>query len=230
MSVKPGRSSRDEQSALTERRVRFEVVAHLEELDAVGAPRELDDVKPARVATEEPHGPPPASARPRLTREREAGLLRRAVGEHGVLHRHLQRRVDGLDRDGVHRDQVRKVLLQRALHEELRRGRERAAVRLEDKGQQAGAEVGAHHALAGRGEQHLLDEVADVIGRAGGCGAAAAVEMVGMIQRRHGIGSRQVASTRICAITGSIGVPVSFIAPMPPGQAAWKAGLSPPMR
>ena len=73
--------------------------------------------------------------------------------------------------------------------------------------EQAGAEVGPHHALAGRGEQHLLDQVADVVGVAGRRGAAAAVEVVGEVERRHAR-PLQVASTRVCATTGSIGVPV----------------------
>ena len=37
------------------------------------------------------------------------------------------------------------------------------AVRREDQLQQAAAEVRALHALAGRGEEHLLDQVADVL-------------------------------------------------------------------
>ena len=38
--------------------------------------------------------------------------------------------------------------------------------------------------------------------------AAAAVEVVGVVERLHRVGSRQVASTRVCATSGSIGVPV----------------------
>src|SRR4051812_43503464 len=45
----------------------------------------------------------------------------------------------------------------------------------EDELQQAAAEVGAVHPLAGRGEQHLLDQVADVVVVAGLAGAAAVV-------------------------------------------------------
>ena len=77
------------------------------------------------------------------------------------------------------RDQVAEPLLQRALHEELRRRRELGAVGREHELHEAAAEVGPHHALAGRGEQHLLDEAADVRRFVGFGGAAAAVELVG---------------------------------------------------
>ena len=80
--------------------------------------------------------------------------------------------------------------------------------------EQAAAEVRPHHALARRGEQHLLDQVADVVVGVGGRGAAAAVDVVGEVDtvstRAH------VASTRVCATTGIIGVPV--------GDAGRRAG------
>ena len=82
------------------------------------------------------------------------------------------------------------------------------AVGLEHEREQAGAEVRAHHALAGRGEQHLLDQVADVIELVRRGAAAAAVEVVGVVERWHRIGSGQVARTRVCADTGTIGLPV----------------------
>ena len=65
---------------------------------------------------------------------------------------------------------------------ELRGRGELGAVRREDELQQAAAEVGPLHALARRGEQHLLDQVADVRVVVGLRGAAAAVELVGKAQ------------------------------------------------
>ena len=59
--------------------------------------------------------------------------------------------------------QVAEPLLERALDEELGRRRELVAVRREDELQQAAAERRAVDPLAGRREQHLLDQVADVV-------------------------------------------------------------------
>ena len=98
--------------------------------------------------------------------------------------------------------------MQRGLDQHLRGRGERHRVRLEHQRQQPRAEIRPHHPLALHREQHLLDQVADVIGarRSWPCGRG----------RRNDRGSRvrahavppQVASTRVCATTGSIGVPV----------------------
>ena len=96
------------------------------------------------------------------------------------------------------------LLLQRALDEVLRRGDELRPARLEDEREQPAAELGPHHALARRGEEHLLDQVAQVVVRVGSGGAAATVDVVREIDVDH------VASTRGWAITGSIGVPVGM--------------------
>ena len=82
------------------------------------------------------------------------------------------------------------LLLQRPLDEVLRRRDELRPARLEDQAEQAAAEVGPHHALARRREEHLLDQVAQVVVGARGRGAAAAVDVVGKVEVRH------VASTR----------------------------------
>src|SRR5262245_57601159 len=83
----------------------------------------------------------------------------------------------------------------------LRRRDELRSARLEDEAEQPAAEVGPHHALAGRGEEHLLDQVAEVIVGAGRRGATAPVDVVREVDVRH------VARTRVWEKTGSIGVP-----------------------
>ena len=105
--------------------------------------------------------------------------------------------------DRLDRDQVAELLLQRALDEVLGRGDELGPARLEDEREQAAAEVGPHHALARRGEEHLLDQVAQVVVGARARGPAAAVDVVGEVDLGH------VASTRGWAERGSIGVPVA---------------------
>ena len=86
--------------------------------------------------------------------------------------------------------------------------------------QQAAAEVRPHHALARRGEQHLLDEVAHVpvvVGRPR-CGPGR--------RRDHGKSSvaAHVATTRGCTTSGSIGVPVGVVTELP----VWIATGIPP--
>ena len=75
-------------------------------------------------------------------------------GEHGFLD------VGG---DRLHADVVAEPLLQRGLHGELSGRGHLHAVGCEGKLQQAAAEVGQVDALAGRGEEHLLDELAHVV-------------------------------------------------------------------
>src|SRR5262249_3442535 len=82
-------------------------------------------------------------------------------------------------------DQVAEPLLQRALDEELGRAHQLVAQRREDELEQAAAEARPVHALAGRREEHLLDEVSDVLGLGGRCGASAGVDPEGGRDRRH---------------------------------------------
>src|SRR5262249_50663312 len=110
-----------------------------------------------------------------------------------------------VDLDRLDRDQAAELLLERALDEVLRRGDQLGAARLEDKPEQAASEVGAHDALSGRGEEHLLDQVAQVVIGAGRRGSPAPVDVVREVDV-----ARHVASTRTCAETGSIGVPVGM--------------------
>src|SRR5215213_8962484 len=81
--------------------------------------------------------------------------------------------------------QLAQPLLQRALNQELGRGGELVAVGREDELHQAAPEIRAVHALAGRGEEHLLDHVADVVFVARARRAPAAVEPVRIIYMAH---------------------------------------------
>ena len=78
---------------------------------------------------------------------------------------HHQPLVLGSHLDGLDLDLVGQPLLERALDQHLRRGREHLAAGREDQRLQPAAEVGPVDALAGVGEQHLADQVADVLGR-----------------------------------------------------------------
>ena len=116
--------------------------------------------------------------------------LARAAAADDVLHRHAQRRVLGFDAHGLDDDQIAEPLLQRALHEHLRGRRQHVAVGREHQLQQAAAEIRPHDALARAGEQHLLDQIANVIGVAGLRRAAAAIEPIGKIDVGHGLHPR----------------------------------------
>ena len=132
-SAKPGRSSRTNSVRWRGRRG-FEVVADLEEFDAVGRAAELDDFEPAKVAAVNLMAPPPAARS-----SRRAWCRRQDGVSHGrpAAPRRCSRP------HGVHGDQVREVLLQRALHEDLGGGGKRGAVGLEHQRQQARAEIRA---------------------------------------------------------------------------------------
>ena len=77
----------------------------------------------------------------------------------------VTRNVDvlGFDLHRLDDDQIAEPLLQRALNEELRGRGQRVAVGRKHELHQAAAEVGPVDPLARRGEQHLLDQVADVL-------------------------------------------------------------------
>src|SRR5438093_4531039 len=90
--------------------------------------------------------------------------------------------LERLDLDTLDGDLLLEPLLQRALYEQLRRRRQRARVRAEEERLQATAEVGPVDALARAREEHLEDEVADVIVVSGHAGAPAAVEVEGDVE------------------------------------------------
>jgi hypothetical protein len=130
VSAKPGPQQANEQRSLAQRLDRLEQVAHLEELDRVGAAELLQHLEPAHVAAELPHDALRSG-------HREAGLLEAAVLEDAVDDGHLQGRVERLDVHRLDRDQVGEMALQSALDQELRGRRDHRAVRLEDELQQA---------------------------------------------------------------------------------------------
>ena len=105
-------------------------------------------------------------------------------------------------------DQIAEPLLQRALNEELRGRGQLVAVGREDELHQAAAEVGPVDPLARRGEQHLLDQVADVRVVVGLGRAAARVEVKWKIELAHS------PLTRVCVENNISGVPVG-------AQIAW---------
>src|SRR5262245_7134620 len=102
-----------------------------------------------------------------------------------VLRRDAKRRVFALDLDRLDFDQVAEPLLQRALHEESHGGGELIAIWREDQLHQPTAEVRAVDALAGRGEENLLDQIADVRVAVGRRRAPASVEMIWVINAGH---------------------------------------------
>jgi hypothetical protein len=88
------------------------------------------------------------------------------------------------------------------LHKELRRGRELRAVRREDELIHTAAERGTIYPFARRREQHLLDQIANVIVRRRVRSAAAIIETEWIIHVAH------VAMTRVCVRITVNGVPV----------------------
>src|SRR5215208_580843 len=92
--------------------------------------------------------------------------------------------------------------LERALDQMLGCGDELRSARLEYERQQPAAEVRPHDALARRGEEHLLDQVAQVVVVARAGRPATTVHVEGEIDLRG-----HVASTRGWKETGRSGVP-----------------------
>src|SRR5262245_54780980 len=113
-----------------------------------------------------------------LDRPREAGLQALAVALEGVGDGDEELAVLVLDADGIDGDEVPQPLVQRGLRQVLQGGGELAAVGGEDRLQHAGAEVRPVDPLPRRGEQDLLDEVADVGLLVGERGAPLGVEPV----------------------------------------------------
>src|SRR4029077_10582333 len=104
-------------------------------------------------------------------------------------------------------DQLAEPQLECALHHELRGCRQLGAVRRKHQLQQPGTEGRAVDALAGRREEQLLDQAANVLFVRVLCGAAARVELVW----KRGI---HCAFTRNCVST--------MFTPVPFGtQIAW---------
>src|SRR5262249_8904470 len=110
-----------------------------------------------------------------------------------------------LDLDVGHLDEVAEPLLDACLHAQAERGGEGVAVGREDELERPRAEGGAVDALARRGEQELLDQVADVRLGVDLRGPAASVESVREVDL-HDV--PQVALTRGCTTIGVSGVPV----------------------
>ena len=103
-------------------------------------------------------------------------------------------------------DQIPQPLLQGGLHQELRGSGQLRAIGREHQLHHATAEVGPHHPFAGRSEEHLFDETADVGPLAHFGATAAAVDLVRVLQSVGG--HVQLPITRVWAITGISGVPL----------------------
>ena len=133
------------------------VVHHFQKIDAVEDRLLLDDVAAAFIATEVDHRPTPSS------RElRHLPLLR---APHGVLHDDTQRRVFALDLARRRPGSDRRATAAARPEPEIawrRRARRCSARRPVASGRCRSRAVDA---LARRGEQHLLDQVADVARR-----------------------------------------------------------------
>jgi hypothetical protein len=106
-------------------------------------------------------------------------------------------------------DHVSQVALERGLGCELQGGRQFRTVGGEDNLQQSAPEVGPVRPLSGRGEQELLDHVADVIVIAGTRRSATPVELKWKIDVHRILSlERYTAVTRVCVTVMSSGVPL----------------------
>src|SRR5579884_1825054 len=85
-----------------------------------------------------------------------------------VLNGDAQGRVFGNDLHGLYLDEVAKPLLQGTLHEQLGCRNHFCVAGIENELGDASAEIGQIDALAGHGEQHLFDELFDVLTISGG--------------------------------------------------------------
>src|SRR5579885_314596 len=85
-----------------------------------------------------------------------------------VLNGDAQGRVFGNDLHGLYMDEVAKPLLQGTLHEKLGCRNHFCVAGIENELGDASAEIGQIDALAGHGEQHLFDELFDVLTISGG--------------------------------------------------------------
>src|SRR5262249_19389169 len=116
-------------------------------------------------------------------------------------------RIDRGDLERLEIDQVAEVPLQRGLGRELQRRCQLGAVGREHHLQQAAAEVGAVDALAGRGEEQLLDHVADVIVISRRRRPAPPLEVKRKNDVDPGGPDPYIAVTRVCVTVISSGVP-----------------------
>jgi hypothetical protein len=104
----------------------------------------------------------------------------------------------------IHRidlDQVAEILLERTLDKVLRSGSELAAVWPKNQAKQPGAEIWTVHSFSGRGEKHLLDQIADVRVVIDFSRPAARIEVIWEV-------NVHVAMTRVCVTITFNGVPV----------------------
>src|SRR6185503_13956182 len=77
--------------------------------------------------------------------------------------RNAEHAVIARDAHALHRDALAEPLLERTLDQELRRGSELIGERLEDEGEETAAERRTVHAFSRAGEEHLLDEVTEML-------------------------------------------------------------------
>ena len=139
-----------------------------------------------------------------------------AVTANDELDRHAEGGIDGVHAHRLDQDLVAEPALQGALHQHLGRRRQHVTVG-EHELEQATAEFWAHHALARAGEQHLRDQIAEVIGLVAVRRAAAIVES----KRKVHVNHRQIPVTRVCVTDAMSGVPLAQIAWLSISNSGW---------
>jgi len=127
-------------------------------------------------------------------------------GKHDILQIDLQLRIDYVDFQRLHLDQVPEPPLQCRLDGELQSGAQLGTVGCEHQLHQPAAEIRLIHPFSGIGEKQLLDHVEDMalVGRPGGAAGLVDAKWKANV---HKIQNAQVANTFVCVAVIRSGVP-----------------------
>ena len=175
-------------------------VDHLQEVDAVESGEAPNGVAPALIAAEVDHGCPPGCV--------NCATCFLQIAANHVLDGDSEDLVATVDLHRLDLNQVAQPLLQRALDQKLGGSGQLVAVGCEQQLLQAGAKARSIDPLSGRGEQHLLDQVADVVIGVRPGRPPAAVQVKRIVDVHH------MPLTRTCVTT--------MFKPVPFGaQTAW---------
>ena len=139
---------------------------------------------------------------------RELRHLTLLVAPHDILHGDMQRRLLAFDVHSFDLDELAQALLQRALDHKLGGGGELSTVGREDELLQTGAKSRPVDAFARRGEEQLLDHLADMLILAGWRRPPATVDIKRMVDVHY------IPFTRTWVTTTLSGVPFGM-------QTAW---------